>query len=1390
MKTEEQPSELLKDISNFKTPKRPTKTPSFQSPYTASVFQSARQTPASASASETSLRRRQSVMPSTARSKAARRLKAIELEQSQSSRKAQVLKERSLKSLSTSLTVWLNFLFENPRSCGCEWWGDGGVDVRNELGNGKRNSLEGGGGVGVGVDEKWRNPKRYRDSEWNSANLNGGEMMNGKTFLPLRDSLKEVCSFDDLLQRMRLYLSLDSCMEIFNVMTKVTKAIDEGRLKMKAHCPIVTDFGMKEKASRTLQCYNPIWLRIGLYIIFGGDSLLPSGDVSTDQEIRLLKMVIERQFFSHAGLAKVYAYNKKVEGMYRPGYYEVLGTVILKRFLLLVLILDRAKSQRTLPLEIGIDGIDGGSPLLFTVKSNVKASRQMVNEFLTTNVMHGEGNLLTHLEMVRYKVSYQQEPLLEYHYRVSDLLEDLQDGVLICRAVQLLRHDSSILMKLAVPSDTHKKKLSNCSMALEYIKQVNIPLHDDDGVYITSKDIALGDKELTISLLWNMFVHLQIPLIVKKSLFSEEISRIRGTVDYPMSISVTDPLALLLSWVQAVCEKYDCQVNNFTSFVDGKVMWCLLDYYFRKELHCSCTYKGLGDTLVAESIVSTSEYTDGVHNFILSQKLTTLLGNFPEVLQISDILEFNGVCNERSVMILLVFLSSELIVKRNMEQLNYHKLLGCNSRTVDRKHSSLEQLSPAKDIPTIQSPRREENDDFVRHFRTIKAWWQEMTQLNYKHGDRRAIANEKDGVNITVPIPQSTLNQNTTIQRENAARVIQSFIRQYIARKKYLKIKGAATFLQIALRAWLAAKTKYIQSYSSHGLIQITYERLKGSERFQSYFLFMDERHKYIMFRRSALLIQRAVRTWICHRHLYRAADIAATTIQCYYRGWIARKRFCNEIQAIIEIQRNFSQFRSRNAEQLNVSTRSATIIQSHFRTWVAQRDYHMHRNLVIVIQSHARRWLARRKFSHMRKLFCKERRAINTIQSNFRQFRLKKAEQLKVTTRAATIIQSQFRTWSAQQYYYRLRHLVIIIQSHVRRWLTRREFSLRRKSAVKIQTLWRGHKMRVMYNCYKHAVTRIQCYVRGQISRSGLLGSLGHHRGSYKLGTFNSSNFPSRSFELDIVMKSILKLQRWWRDVLLHRLKKDQTIIIQAHIRGWLSRRHIVRERSQIVTIQSHWKGYLARKGSKRDLVDLRLRVKKSATNIDDSKRLMNRLLAALAELLSMKSVSGILHTCETLDTATKHSQKCCEELVAAGAVNTLLKLIQSVSRSIPDQEVVKYALSTLRNLARYPHLTISIISVNRSVEIILLELLRNKEDAYFTAAELMKKICSIPEGAKELCSHQGFLKRLHGHTEDLRRKINFEKRNPRANLTVKENTERRLREASEILKLATTSR
>lgn len=64
--------------------------------------------------------------------------------------------------------------------------------------------------------------------------------------------------------------------------------------------------------------------------------------------------------------------------------------------------------------------------------------------------------------------------------------------------------------KIVVPSDTYKKNLANCGLALQYLKQVGVLLHDEDNMMIVAEDVANGDKELVLSLLWNIFVHLQV----------------------------------------------------------------------------------------------------------------------------------------------------------------------------------------------------------------------------------------------------------------------------------------------------------------------------------------------------------------------------------------------------------------------------------------------------------------------------------------------------------------------------------------------------------------------------------------------------------------------------------------------------------------------------------------------------------------------------------------------------------------------------------------------------------------------------------------------------------------------------------------------------------------
>ncbi|KAL2543518.1 calmodulin binding [Forsythia ovata] len=175
---------------------------------------------------------RRGLQNSALKSKTARRLKAFELEQSKSARNVQIEKEKSLKSLARSLTVWLNFLFKNPGSYSCnvaEFTGEvdgsgGGVGGAKEIlvNNRKRDSLP---SREVGVDGLWRGPKRQKDSSWRGLGSaeRGDAGFSNSIFTGLRASLREICSFEDLKERMRVYLSLGSCKEIFETMTQVAK---------------------------------------------------------------------------------------------------------------------------------------------------------------------------------------------------------------------------------------------------------------------------------------------------------------------------------------------------------------------------------------------------------------------------------------------------------------------------------------------------------------------------------------------------------------------------------------------------------------------------------------------------------------------------------------------------------------------------------------------------------------------------------------------------------------------------------------------------------------------------------------------------------------------------------------------------------------------------------------------------------------------------------------------------------------------------------------------------------------------------------------------------------------------------------------------------------------
>ncbi|CAO2842562.1 unnamed protein product [Amaranthus hypochondriacus] len=716
-----------------------------------------------------------------------------------------------------------------------------------------------------------------------------------------------------------------------------------------------------------------------------------------------------------------------------------------------------------------------------------------------------------------------------------------------------------------------------------------------------------------------------------KKILSDEISNICKAHTEFMDIDNSSHLDMLLQWVKVICGNYDVKMESLTSLVDGKAMWCLLDFYFRKELHCPCSLKDLNNTN-EESIVSMRDTTDAVHNLVLSQKLTTLLGNFPEVLQICDILEYNGACNDRSVVILLVFLSSQLLVKKNKDKLNFHKLMGCHCQNPERKRVSMSSET------AYHKEKEQCIEDGAMKFKTVQAWWQEMAKLNTSSD------NLSSGLAI---LPSSADNcSSESYNKVNATVIIQCHLRRVIQRKKYLKTKEAVLKIQLAWKKFLASE-------------------------------------------------------------YWQTRCTAAIRIQSHIRGWIQKRNFLNHKQAVMKIQSVLRALRYlKDLHEYKMTTKSAIIVQSHVRGWIARKEACRH--------------------------------------------------------------------WKC----------IILVQSYCRSWLARRSFLCQKQAALRLQNAFRVMMCRYEFQCYRHAATEIQRFVRGKISRNRLLGSssLHLHASNHNL----TSGHKLYSTELSIVLKAIVKLQRWWKSALDFRLRKEAAVVIQSHIRGFICRQKTVEQRRYAIVIQAHWKGYIARKNAKKQLVDLRLRIQKSAATLEDSMRIMNRLIAALKELKSMKNVSGILYNCATLNMATTHSQKCCERLVEEGAVEILLCQISAVTRSIPDQEVLKHCLSTLRNLARYTQLADVLIDHRGSIETIFRELLRNKEEGYFIACELLKKLCTRPRGIAAIRGLASMLKRLQSLVEDLTRKANHEKRNNRG-VTPRDITERRLREAIELVNLIT---
>ncbi|KAL8625929.1 hypothetical protein ACOMHN_012521 [Nucella lapillus] len=407
---------------------------------------------------------------------------------------------------------------------------------------------------------------------------------------------KEVLSFRAYAARRRLNnLRRASCRlfqseGVVRVVCRVELEVEQRRLAVRRDRMIHADIGLKQKILDLLLSYNPLWLRIGLETVYG--EVLP---VHTNSDVIGMSRFVLTRLLTSPDISAHYAH-PTVPHLYHDGYADAVAQHMLKKFLVLVYFLDRAKESRLIAHD----------PCLFCKDADIKSTKGLLIQF-SRDFLSGEGDVTKHLAYMGYVVSHVQTPLDEFDYAVANLCTDLRDGLRLGRIVMLLSGDWSFAPSLRSPAISRLQKIHNVELVFRQLTQRGLDLNTAKGAVLTvmnPRDIVDGHREKTLAFLWKLIFHFQAMATLNEQELQEEVAMLERTLRVKVcmqkmlghphdslstarrdsggpSATMDGPLLqLLLKWCRTVCLHYGVKVENFTvSFSDGRALCCLLHHY-------------------------------------------------------------------------------------------------------------------------------------------------------------------------------------------------------------------------------------------------------------------------------------------------------------------------------------------------------------------------------------------------------------------------------------------------------------------------------------------------------------------------------------------------------------------------------------------------------------------------------------------------------------------------------------------------------------------------------------------------------------------------------------------------------------------------------------------
>jgi abnormal spindle-like microcephaly-associated protein len=217
-------------------------------------------------------------------------------------------------------------------------------------------------------------------------------------------------------------------------LNKITVVMNEknNRLDIKADRDIHLDLVLQRSLLELLLCYNPLWLRIGLEVIFNVQLNLTS-----NHDIYGMTRFIITNMFKSQYLAEKYSkFSQQKE------YLDKLRKFTVKNFLFLIFFLDRAKEARLIKQN----------PCLFMKRAPYKDSNDILKKFASL-VLANYGDIIRMLRRFEFTLTHKQTVIDEFDFAFKNLAVDLRDGVRLTKVMEIILMRDDLVQRVRVPGE-------------------------------------------------------------------------------------------------------------------------------------------------------------------------------------------------------------------------------------------------------------------------------------------------------------------------------------------------------------------------------------------------------------------------------------------------------------------------------------------------------------------------------------------------------------------------------------------------------------------------------------------------------------------------------------------------------------------------------------------------------------------------------------------------------------------------------------------------------------------------------------------------------------------------------------------------------------------------